>query len=370
MDTEVVIVGGGLSGLALAKTLHEKAIPFTLIEARRRLGGRILTQTVSTEHGVGSFDLGPAWYWPGQNRIAALVAELRLVAFQQYDVGITLYEDADGRILKTPGYGSMAGSLRLRHGMGALITAIAAGLPAPSIMLNRSVIAIDEASHGIVTRSICTASGEPVDITSHTVVLALPPRLAAATIELPASVSEAVRSRMTAVPTWMAGQAKALAIYAQPFWRTAGLSGDVLSQHGPLVEIHDASPTDGGPYALFGFLGVPAGQRGDAHAIKEAVRMQLGRIFGSEAHAPIDLLLQDWASDPFTATGLDHAPLDHHPKYGLPSALASLCKGKLMLGSTEVADRSGGYLEGALEAAERCYGQIARPPASSLPLLV
>ncbi|SMX42311.1 hypothetical protein [Octadecabacter ascidiaceicola] len=62
---------------------------------------------------------------------------------------------------------------------------------------------------------------------------------------------------MQEIPTWMAGQAKAVAIYNAPFWREDALSGDAMSRHVPTVEIHDESPSKGEPYALFRFIGVP-----------------------------------------------------------------------------------------------------------------
>ncbi|MEM1154111.1 MAG: hypothetical protein AAGI44_08210 [Pseudomonadota bacterium] len=49
------------------------------------------------------------------------------------------------------------------------------------------------------------------------------------------------------VPTWMAGQAKVVAVYESPFWRDSGFSGDAMSRKGPLIEIHDASPASGEP---------------------------------------------------------------------------------------------------------------------------
>ena len=42
-DTQVAIVGGGLSGLNAARLMREAGADFQLFEARDRLGGRILT---------------------------------------------------------------------------------------------------------------------------------------------------------------------------------------------------------------------------------------------------------------------------------------------------------------------------------------
>ncbi|PSK66640.1 Pseudooxynicotine oxidase [Micromonospora sp. MH33] len=45
-DTDVVIVGGGLAGLAAARRLHRAGTPWRLIEAADRLGGRVATDEV------------------------------------------------------------------------------------------------------------------------------------------------------------------------------------------------------------------------------------------------------------------------------------------------------------------------------------
>jgi monoamine oxidase len=44
--------------------------------------------------------------------------------------------------------------------------------------------------------------------------------------------------------------------------------------------------------------------------------------------------------------------LQTHPEYGLPDAMKGIWSGKLLFAGTEVAGQFGGYLEGALEAAE------------------
>ncbi|MEV1332665.1 FAD-dependent oxidoreductase [Micromonospora costi] len=45
-ETDVVIVGGGLAGLAAARRLHRAGVPWRLLEARDRLGGRVATDAV------------------------------------------------------------------------------------------------------------------------------------------------------------------------------------------------------------------------------------------------------------------------------------------------------------------------------------
>ena len=57
-DTDVAIVGAGAAGLAAAKTLGELGVPFVVLEASHRIGGRAYTEAV----GPGQpFDLGCHW---------------------------------------------------------------------------------------------------------------------------------------------------------------------------------------------------------------------------------------------------------------------------------------------------------------------
>jgi monoamine oxidase len=41
---QVAIIGGGFSGIAAAKKLHEVGVTFLVLEARDRLGGRVFTK--------------------------------------------------------------------------------------------------------------------------------------------------------------------------------------------------------------------------------------------------------------------------------------------------------------------------------------
>jgi monoamine oxidase len=63
-DTQVAIVGGGLSGLNTARLIGEAGADFQLFEARDRLGGRILTVDETGAPSGDGFDLGPSWIWP------------------------------------------------------------------------------------------------------------------------------------------------------------------------------------------------------------------------------------------------------------------------------------------------------------------
>jgi len=345
---KILIVGGGLSGLALAETLEAQGCDYLLVEARTRFGGRIMTHHLDD----GYFDMGPAWFWPGQPRIAALIARLKLQKFDQFADGVLSFEDERGRVQRGQGFSSMDGSWRLVGGLSALTTALADRLPDHRKRLAAPVIKLK------MRDDLCCATlanGE--QITADQVVLALPPRVAAQ-IEFSPALPAVTIQTMQGIATWMAGQAKAVAVYDTPFWRSEGLSGDAMSRKGPMVEIHDASPAQGGPYALFGFIGVPPQGRADEHLLLQHLRAQLSRLFGPQAAAPKQLYLKDWAYDPYTSTEADKTPLNAHPTYGLPHEMTNLWNNKLHFAGTEVAPVFGGYIEGALEAAENVVNAL------------
>ncbi|TYB84027.1 FAD-dependent oxidoreductase [Oceaniovalibus sp. ACAM 378] len=345
---KTLIVGGGLSGLALAEALESQGHDYLLLEARPRFGGRILTQ----HHGGGYFDMGPAWFWAGQPRIAALIARMNLQKFNQFADGVLTFEDEQGHVQRGQGFSSMEGSWRLKGGLGMLTTALENRLPDHRKRLDAPVMKLQMSEN----RSTATLSdGE--EIGADQVVLALPPRVAEQIAFSPALPDKAVLA-MQGIATWMAGQAKAVAVYDTPFWRNEGLSGDAMSRKGPMVEIHDASPAAGGPYALFGFIGVPPQGRADEHLFRVHLHAQLSRLFGPQAAEPKQLYIKDWAFDRYTSTEADKAPLYAHPTYGLPHVMTNLWNNRLHFAGTEVAPTFGGYIEGALEAAENVLNTL------------
>uniref|UniRef100_A0A6Q2ZJD5 Amine oxidase n=1 Tax=Esox lucius TaxID=8010 RepID=A0A6Q2ZJD5_ESOLU len=69
---DVIVIGGGISGLSAAKLLREKGLSPVVLEARDRVGGR--TFTVQNEQ-TKWVDLGGAYIGPTQNRILRLAKE-------------------------------------------------------------------------------------------------------------------------------------------------------------------------------------------------------------------------------------------------------------------------------------------------------
>lgn len=352
------IAAGGLAGLT-ARLLHRAGIGFQLLEARDRLGGRILSADPSGEASDDGFDLGPSWFWPGmQPAMAELAQELGLSSFPQNSDGDVIYQRTPHEApQRFRGMRQEPQSMRLAGGTGAVIQSLAADLPASSIRLNARVVRV--ALDGLdVEVSFVGEKGSEQTVRASHVILALPPRLLEATVSFSPALEAATARRWRETPTWMAPHAKFFALYDRPFWRDAGLSGAVQSVVGPLVEIHDATSASG-KAALFGFVGVPAERRvavGE-DAIVTACVQQLASLFGLEAANPVATLFKDWAADPLTATAADQAA-GGHPSPDRRPWVGGDWQKHISLAGSETSSSEPGYLAGAVDAAERAVAEL------------
>ena len=353
----VIVVGAGVSGLLAAVLLEEHGIEVLLIEARDRLGGRVMGMDSGA---VGQhFDLGPSWVWPDYNpRMEHWLEKLELHTFTQYDAGQSLMELPTREVRRYGSeFGVQATSLRLKGGTTSLVKALAARLEKAVIELNTEFLGMTTQADGAIQVRVRTER-ELLTLGSESVILAMPPRMLASASRWEPPLPKDHTNRWEKSPTWMAGQAKFVASYARPFWRQLGLSGHASSHAGPLVEIHDASDSAGQRGALFGFVGLSAAARrqlGDQELIRRCLA-QLERMFGPEAASYTAAELKDWAKDPFTAVAADSMAGMQHPSL-LDSALPAPWDGRVFLAGTEFAPDFQGYLEGAVQAAERAVAE-------------
>ena len=94
-EADVIIVGGGLSGLIAAGDVLAAGYEPLVLEADRRVGGRILTEDVE---GV-PLELGAQWIGDTHHRMEALASELGVGIYRQFEDGETSYEFA-GEVLR------------------------------------------------------------------------------------------------------------------------------------------------------------------------------------------------------------------------------------------------------------------------------
>lgn len=348
---DVVVAGAGLSGLTAAADLAAAGLRVQVLEARARVGGRMMT--ISPDEG-GHFDLGATWHWDGQPSVQALASDLGIQRFPQPAGAHAIHEEPGS----PPGPVAYAPDPAWRFSGGAqpVCERLAARLGPAGVVFGRRVTCVAAVDGGVEVTS-SDADGIASVTRAGAVVVALPPRLVLQDISFGPALPAELEAVMAQTPTWMGEALKCVAVYEEPFWREAGWSGTAFSATGPLAEVHDASEP-GGPPALWGFVDLDPDWRDlpPDERVPAAID-QLGRLFGPAAADPVAYYERDWSADPYTCE-VEH----RHGEvlaFGHPAFADSLWDGRLVWAGTETAPAGGGHMEGAVAAGHRAARLLA-----------
>jgi monoamine oxidase len=459
LEADVAIVGAGLAGLVAARRLAAAGIEPLVLEARERVGGRLLNEEIGDGKVV---EVGGQWIGPAQDRIAALARELGIGTFPTFDEGRdvmlmngkrTTYSDFgrprpellrdlsraisplalvdfeqararldrmarqvpleapweapkargwDGQTFETwvrrnlctaagrtlfelvteavwaaepadvsllhvlfyarsgSGFNSLIGTEggaqqdRFHGGSQRLALLMAEQLGTGRVRLGRPVKRIEQDCGGVVVHA---GRGEhALAVRARRAIVAIPPTLAGRIDYDP--LLPALRDQLTQrMP--QGSVIKTMAIYDEPFWRVAGLSGQGTSDVGPARVVFDNSPPDGSPGVLLGFLegrlarqwaARPAAER------REAVLTGHARLFGPRAAQPERFVERVWADEEWTrgcygclmTTG-------GWTEYG--RALREPIN-RLHWAGAETATVWNGYMDGAVQSGERAAAEV------------
>jgi monoamine oxidase len=451
MSLDVVVVGAGLAGLTAARDLEAAGHSVVMLEARDRVGGRLINHTFADGTVV---ELGGQWVGPTQHRVRALADELGLELFASYDDGESILE-LNGRQLRfadatfgltgdvlqdvgtvqaameelaesvvldapwaTPDAESFdrqtadawlvehcatpeglrfwrtlitaiisaeacetsllhwlfyvkSGGLidmlvstaggaqesRVRGGSQALATGLAARLA--DVRLACPVTAIEQDQAGV---RVVHDGGE---LHAERVIVALPPTLSGRIRYLPALPAQ----RDHLVQNFPAGWViKIQMAFDEPFRRSDGLSGMVVSLDRDVSVMFDNSPEDLRCGVLLGFLEANAGRRAallSAEARKALVLADFAAVFGSRVEAPREYMEHDWAADEWSR-GCYGGRLTPNAWTQYGPALREAV-GRIHFAGAETADVWNGYMDGAVRSGERAAAEVAnalRSPAS------
>jgi monoamine oxidase len=443
LSADVVVVGAGLSGLGAAKAIADAGREVIVLEARDRVGGRLLNATLTA--GI-TVDVGGQWVGADHVRVRRLAAELGVGIFPQFgegrnmlDLGGTrrLYRGtiprlgprvlwdvflarrrldrlakgvsaaepwaaeraaeldrltlADwcrdnvrtssareliglaGRTVWGAGpeelsmlhvlfYVSSAGSFdalidteggaqqdRLDGGAQLLALGLAEAL-GDRILLDAPVRAIAQ------TGETVGVEADGLEVEARHAIVAVPPALSG---EIALDPSPP-RGRHDLAASLRPGRlTKCMALYERPFWRADGLSGEAVTDAGPVTLTFDSSPRDGSTGVLLGFVGGPevgdlAGMGKDER--RTAVLACFARLFGRRAEQPLDYVEQEWSAEEWSGGG----PTSNFGPGGWTECGPSLREplGRVHWAGTETATVWSGYMEGALQAGERVVSEL------------
>lgn len=435
---DIVVVGAGFAGLVAARRIADSGRSVALLEARDRVGGRVLNHDIG---GGNVVEVGGQWIGPTQDKIGALAKEMGVETFPTYYKGKnvlvldgkrSLYKGTIPRI--NPAVLLDFGRAQLVFDRMAKQVPVDAPWTAPRAeewdsqtfdswmkrnarsktareffrLFSEAVFAAEPSEYSLLNALFYTrsgkgfnkltgtpggaqqdrlvggsqlvalrlaerlgdivrlsspvrhiawgsgrvrVSGDSADIEAERVIVAIPPTLAGRIVYDPPL--PAFRDQLTQrIPN--GSVIKCHAIYARPFWRDEGLTGNATGDRGPVKLTYDNSPPNGSPGVLLGFLeGKHAREMGrlPADERRAAVIECFTRYFGPEAATPDDYFEKDWSEDEWTRGCYGaHFPPGVWTAFG-PALRAPI--GEIHWSGTETATDWSGYIDGAVQSGER-----------------
>ncbi len=238
---------------------------------------------------------------------------------------------------------------RLVEGAGAFALHLARGL-SEHITLDAPVRSVTQRDDRV------TVATDAATFDARYVALCLPPSLLPKMTFDPEP--ETARSRLwSRMP--MGATVKVAAVYDRPFWKDAGVAGELVSDEGPVSYVVDNTSADGKVAALLCFV-VGRHARAWTMTPKEErlarVRAQLKGWFGEAGATPHAMIEKDWAEDPWTGGCPVCNPVPGSLSVEGPLLRAPM--GRVHFAGTETATAWTGYMEGAVQSGERVAGEL------------
>jgi monoamine oxidase len=345
----ILIIGGGLSGLTLAFRLEQLHIPYLVLEATDRLGGRVRTEKLSHS----TWEAGATWFGKQHTKLNALLTDLQLQSFPQYDQGKALFEamsfvppqEFDLPPNPDPSY-------RISNGTATLIAALAKKIPPDRMVLDCPIRKIEKKIDHIQLTDTHSRS-----YIGAKVAICVPPAIAASSILFIPNIASEIQQTMKQTQTWMAESIKFAIQYPCAFWRESGFSGTVFSQTGPITEAYDHNNNTDSQFVIKGFLHGSLA-RMSMHDREKLVVAQLVRLLGEEAKHQYQYADWVWRDDPYVFTPYPSFQIPHqHAGHAIYQEM--YWNNTLFFASSETATSYGGYMEGAVVAAQKWAIRLA-----------
>ena len=349
IKSDIVIIGGGLTGLTLAYHLRKRNKKVIILEARERLGGRILSIKNDDE---APLEMGATWIHGHHQATLGLIAELGLSVFEQAFGEYAIYDvspQLSPQIVNFPSSGHP--SFRIEDGSSQLIDRLASNIDSRDIYLGQNITTINQIEGAI----FCLSDTHTFE--SKLVVSTLPPHLFVKKIEVSPTLPSSLTSVTHNTGTWMGESIRIALSYRERFWKKDDLEGTIFSKGGPIFEMYDHSNGDESRYGLMGFM------NGIYHMDTKAVRRdlvikQLEKYYGSVVNDFISYEELVWKNEVYTSTRMSRF-MEPRNNFGHEIYQKTFLDGMLIFAGTETSKQEAGFMEGAVLSAKEIDARIS-----------
>lgn len=345
-NANVVIIGGGFSGLLIAYLLQKEDLSFRILEARNRLGGRIYTLR---SDGDPPIELGATWLGKKHKHLLELLNHLDIDICKQYMGSKGYYEPMSvtpPQLVDLPP--PEEPSYRIAGGTDHIIQVLADSLDQGQIHLGQAVRTIRKTDDRLEIQT----GGELFK--TDFAISTLPPKLLVDSIDFSPSLPDEFTDIASQTHTWMAESIKVALTFREPFWRNSDSSGTIFSNVGPVSEMYDHSSNN--RYALIGFM-IDAYHAVSRERRKRLVLNQLRRFYGGKVDSYLSYRELVWCNEPFTYCNYDQ-PVIPHQNNGHSIFQEYFLDQRLLIAGAETAAEFPGYMDGVVESARRTVRQL------------
>jgi len=235
-------------------------------------------------------------------------------------------------------------------GGAALVPERVAAQLGSRVILNAPVRRIDQDNSGVTVQS------DAAVVSAKRAIVAIPPTLAGRIYYEPALPP--LRDQLTQhMPE--GSLMKFEAVYPTPFWRDRGLTGQVVSEDGPVKVTFDVSPESGRPGIMMGFIGgheARVWEDRSAASRRDAVLEQFAHFFGDEALAPREVVEFNWSTEVWNR-GCPVAVLGPGTLVDFGAELRKPA-GRIHWAGTETSTYWNGYMDGAVRSGRRAAAEV------------